>query len=315
MRNFALLLTLAGVLTTLPAVAETPAPTTDSVSDPQLHEFPVQLAAPPPAHRRVSWPQPALGHSTSGAPEVLFTFDDGPGKLTENVLDTLDAHGVKAVFFLIGRSIRNGSRARVAAVVDRMIAEGHVVGNHTESHRDLCLRGNHAVIGDEIDESARQIADVARMKVILFRAPYGARCPQLEAALGARGIKNFHWDVDPQEWRTQDTARTQATITGAIGKLRDDQRAVVLAHDINPTTAAALPVILEWIRAENARRVAAGRKPIRVLSPSDIAAEQLAAPLRSWLVSAELGAGLPQLERRLVEPLTAPRAQAGVPSL
>lgn len=246
---------------------------------------------------------------------MLFTFDDGPGgTLTENVLATLKAHDVRAVFFLVGTRVRLGTRARVPAIVDRILAEGHAIGNHTTSHKDLCLRENAALIASEIDSAASAITAVAGMNMVLFRAPFGVRCPQLEDALATRGVHHMHWDIDPQEWRTQDAAYTQAVITGKIGRMHDDERVVILGHDTNPTTVTALPVILEWIRAENVRRKAAGRKTIRILGPSEIASEQLAAPLRSILASIELGAGVAELEQRFVAPLTAPRAQAGVPS-
>ena len=279
-------------------------------------EVPVVVAPAPVPRSRRAWPQPALGPSTSGGPEVLFTFDDGPnGASTVSVLDTLRAHGVKAVFFMIGRNVRGGSPARNAALIERIVAEGHVVGNHTDNHRDLCLRANAARIGDEIDQAARQISAAARMNPVYFRAPYGVRCPKLEEALDARGVRHLHWDVDPQEWRTHDAARMQAVITADIARLRDDERAVILAHDVHATTVTALPVILEWIRAENQRRAATGRQRIRILSPSDVAVEQLAPPVRAWFTAIELGAGLPELAQRLVAPLTSPRAQAGVPSL
>jgi peptidoglycan/xylan/chitin deacetylase (PgdA/CDA1 family) len=262
----------------------------------------------PRVHR--SWPSPALGHSTSGQPEVLFTFDDGPGgELTAKVLDTLKAHDVKAIFFLVGdRITKSGSRARVSALMQRVLDEHHAIGNHTVDHKDLCLKRNAGRVDMEIDDAAHSIADVTHMDVVFFRAPFGVRCPILEDALNARGLHHTHWDIDAQEWRTHDAVRTQNFIIHEINRLSDDERAVVLIHDIHVETVKALPGILDFVDAENARRRAVGRKEIRVLGPSDIAVERL--------VPGVLQAGsavtdfLPSVQSRLMGPLAQLSGQA-----
>ena len=65
-------------------------------------------------------------------PRIALTFDDGPGPYTERLLDGLKERGVKASFFLIGRSVKEYPEA-----VKRMEEEGHLIGNHTYSHVKL----------------------------------------------------------------------------------------------------------------------------------------------------------------------------------
>ena len=102
---------------------------------------------------RRSWPTPALGQSASGQPEVLFTFDDGPGgALTAELLDILAARRVHAMFFLVGNRV-SGGKARAQQLIGRMLDEGHAVGNHTQNHRDLCLASQIKKIDKEIDDS------------------------------------------------------------------------------------------------------------------------------------------------------------------
>ncbi len=223
-----------------------------------------------------SWPTPALGHSSSGQPEVLFTFDDGPsGALTAELLDILRDRGVHAIFFLVGNRI-SGAKVRARELIARMLDEGHAVGNHTQHHKDLCRASQIKNIDKEIDDAQALIEQATSMSIVLFRIPFGVRCQQLEMALDTRGLKHFHWDLDPQEWKTHNAEMTEHRISAQIQHLRDDERAVVLSHDIHPETIRAIPAVLTWIDEENQRRLTAGKKPIRIIDPSEIAREKLA---------------------------------------
>jgi peptidoglycan/xylan/chitin deacetylase (PgdA/CDA1 family) len=256
-----------------------------------------------PGHR--SWPLPALGRSASGQPEILFTFDDGPGgTLTAELLDTLAAHHVHAIFFLVGNRI-SGGKARARALIGRMVDEGHAVGNHTQNHRDLCRASQAGKIDKEIDDAQALVEDATGMDIVLFRAPFGVRCARLEEALDARHLAHIHWDIDPQEWKTHSGDLTQRRIISQIARLADDERAVVLAHDIHPETIQAIPAVLAWIGEENARRRAAGKNEIVILDPAAIAGEKLAPGVADAVAEAAGGARdfAPALLRRLVAPL------------
>ena len=254
---------------------------------------------------RKSWPTPALGRSASGQPEVLFTFDDGPsGALTAEILDVLAERRVHAIFFLVGNRV-SGGKARAQQLIGRMLDEGHAVGNHTQNHRDLCLASQIKKIDKEIDDSQALIEQATAMNIVLFRTPFGVRCARLEEALIARHLDHIHWDVDPQEWKTHNADMTQHRIVAQISRLRDGERAVILAHDIHPETIRAIPGVLTWIDEENNRRRAAGKKEIRIIDPAEIALEKLApglAPATGDAAAAVAHFG-DALLRRLVFPL------------
>ena len=93
-----------------------------------------------------AWPTPAAGASASGGPEILFTFDDGPNpKTTPLVLDTLAAHHIHAVFFLVGGMAGNHN-PKVLAIIHRILREGHVIATHTMKHQDLCRVSEAAAV-------------------------------------------------------------------------------------------------------------------------------------------------------------------------
>jgi peptidoglycan/xylan/chitin deacetylase (PgdA/CDA1 family) len=234
-----------------------------------------------------AWPTPAAGDSASGGPEILFTFDDGPNpKTTPLVLDTLARHHIHAVFFLVGEMAANRS-PRVAAILQRILRDGHVIASHTMKHRDLCRIAEPAAAAD-LDDGKAAVERAAGVPTAWFRVPFGARCDRLEHMLDERHLAHFHWDLDPQEWKHNDAARAVRYVTGELGRAYG--REVLLMHDIKQATTRALPQILDWIDAENARREKSHKKPIRIVDAPALAVERLPRGLAAWLGDATAGA-------------------------
>jgi peptidoglycan/xylan/chitin deacetylase (PgdA/CDA1 family) len=239
----------------------------------------VALATPPPA-RGEGWPSPAAGLTASCNPEVVFTFDDGPSPTTTGkVLDVLAEHRIQAVFFLVGWRFQRGDLAKSRTLLARMLDDGHVVASHTINHAQLC-----GLLPEPLDleiDGARQILErETEMPIPWFRVPYGAFCPSLVIGLARNGVDHFHWDIDPQEWQGKSAKATAAYVIRHLAKL--EGRAVLLMHDTKPATVKALPEILIWLDSENARRVAVGRRPIKVVSGSELAAERVK-PTLDWV--------------------------------
>jgi len=230
-----------------------------------------------------AWPTPAAGESASGDPEVVFTFDDGPNpKTTPLVLDLLASRHIRAVFFLVGEMV-GAEHPKAAALIQRMLRDGHVVATHTMAHHDLCRVKDDAAVRD-IDDGKAAIEQAAGVPTAWFRAPYGVRCDRLDRLLEERGIAHFHWDLDPQEWRHGSATRAVRYVTHALG--RASGRNVLLLHDVKQATVKALPQILDWIDAENARRAKTHKRPIRIVQAPAIAVEQLPDGLGAWLTAA-----------------------------
>jgi peptidoglycan/xylan/chitin deacetylase (PgdA/CDA1 family) len=233
------------------------------------------------------WPTPAAGESASGGPEIVFTFDDGPHpRTTPLVLDLLARHHIQAVFFLVGEMAGDPDPRR-QALIRRMLRDGHVIASHTMVHSDLCRVAGPAAARD-LDDGKATVERVAGVPTAWFRAPYGTRCARLEAMLAERQLAHFHWDLDPQEWKHGSAARAANYVIAGLA--RASGRNVLLMHDVKPATVAALPRILDWIAAENARREAAHKRPIRIVSAPALAIEQLPRGLGAWLITATASA-------------------------
>lgn len=166
---------------------------------------------------------------------VALTFDDGPGPYTEKLLDELDKAGVKATFFEIGE------HAKIYPdVVARQVEDGMVVGNHTWDHPQL----NHLSLAGqqrEVQLADRWITAGGAPIPTLLRPPYGS----YNHATRTLGKSLILWDVDSEDWKNLNSDKTTALIMKEI-----HPGAIVLMHDIHPTTVAAVPGIIKQLEQD-----------------------------------------------------------------
>jgi peptidoglycan/xylan/chitin deacetylase (PgdA/CDA1 family) len=199
--------------------------------------------------------------------QVLLSFDDGPDLAgTPEVLEALDRHKIKAVFFVNGRYLLGVKPADLARreLVRKLATHGHLVANHTLTHRNLCREP--ATVAEEIDTNSEVIAYATGLRPLLFRSPYGARCRSLDQALRERDLIQVGWSLDPQEWRCEKPDAVFNYVTRRLARLIGP--AIILLHDTQPATVRALPRILDWIDEENARLVRDGGSPLQIVDYS-----------------------------------------------
>ncbi|MDK1376366.1 MULTISPECIES: chitooligosaccharide deacetylase NodB [unclassified Sinorhizobium] len=159
---------------------------------------------------------------STGQHSVYLTFDDGPHPFcTPEILDVLAEHRVPATFFVIGQYAADQPK-----LIQRMIAEGHDVANHTMTHPDLskCTPGE---IQREILEANRAITMAsARASVRHIRAPYGSWTEEVLTASAAAGLNAIHWSVDPRDWSCPGV---DAIVDEVLDSVQPG--AIVLLHD------------------------------------------------------------------------------------
>ena len=215
---------------------------------------------------------------------MLFTFDDGPNPTyTPQVLDILRDHKIHAVFFLVGE-MAGSENKKVPPIIQRILAEGHIIANHTQTHSDLCRTKLEEKAAKDIDDGKATIERVSGITLAWFRVPYGVRCDRLDKMLEERHIEHFHWDLDPQEWRHGNVDKTVKYVTGELARAHG--RAVLLMHDIKPVTVAALPQILAFIDGENAKRARSHKRKIRILSAPELALQRMPPGEVDWFMEA-----------------------------
>jgi peptidoglycan/xylan/chitin deacetylase (PgdA/CDA1 family) len=180
----------------------------------------------------------------SRSDDIALTFDDGPGPYTAEVLAVLRRYHAQATFFIVGNRVRYWPRLPAAE------ATIGAVGDHTWSHADLTRLSRRAAKA-EIDRARTAIDSAANANVRLFRTPYGRDPAWLGHALAARALLEIRWSVDSSDYLPRTTVR------GLVRRVASGLKpgAIVLLHDLRPTTVRALPTLLRLIRAKHLRAV------------------------------------------------------------
>ena len=177
------------------------------------------------------------------AEKVLYlTFDAGyENGCTEKILDTLKKHDVKAAFFLVGNYIEKN-----ADLVRRMVAEGHIVGNHTMHHPDMSKITDKASFAKELQQLEELFCSTTGKELPKFyRPPQGAYSEDNLKMAQELGYKTVFWSLAYVDWNNDN----QPTAEYAFSKLlpRTHNGAVLLLHSTSKTNAQILDELLtKW---------------------------------------------------------------------
>jgi peptidoglycan/xylan/chitin deacetylase (PgdA/CDA1 family) len=180
--------------------------------------------------------------------EVVLTFDDGPyAPTTRSILAALAAQCTKAVFFMVGEMA-----VAYPDVVREVVAQGHTVGTHTWSHANLKARSPDG-IKMQIETAFTAVEKAAGVPIApFFRYPYLNDSPSAVAYLHSRNVGQFAIDIDTLDWLHRSP---QGVVRRAMAGLEHRGRGIILLHDIHPSTAAAVPLLLTQLKAKGYRVV------------------------------------------------------------
>jgi peptidoglycan/xylan/chitin deacetylase (PgdA/CDA1 family) len=158
--------------------------------------------------------------------QMALTFDDGPNDPhTMHLLDVLARHNAKATFFLIGKYVRQ--RPEIARAI---LAAGHEIGNHTDSHPNLVLV-SAARLRQELDGCRKSLEDALGTKITLFRPPFGGRRPNVLRTAREMGLSPVMWSVTSADWSAKSAAEIVERVGRQVDSRRKPQSEVVLLHD------------------------------------------------------------------------------------
>ncbi len=195
---------------------------------------------------------------------ILFTFDDGPDlRTTPQLLDQLDAHGVKAVFFVTtsrfnGRGRRHAEQAELAREI---VQRGHIIGNHTVLHSQLPTLTSTEVI-QEIERAQEHIEDVTGVRPWLFRPPGGSHSPRVDRLLAARGYTQMLWNLGTGDFQVQSPEEVFRIFRRRLAVLSrsGDNGGVVLLHDTHRWSVEAFPRIMSHLKKKNCELLERGEE-------------------------------------------------------
>jgi peptidoglycan/xylan/chitin deacetylase (PgdA/CDA1 family) len=237
----------------VPAAVTASIPTPDHPASTQPTS--TQPKCPKPATGVIRTAPAARDQTDPAARTVALTFDDGPGTATPQVLDVLRAASVRATFFVIGQDA-----AANPEVLQRIVADGHVLGDHTWSHRipSVAAGWKRSRLAGEIERTRRAIFDATGLEPCLFRPPGGV-AKGAETVAHAAGLSMILWSVDTRDWAPSKDLKKFATIIRKRAELGlTEEHPVILLHDgggNREATVIALPEIINDYRAHGYRFV------------------------------------------------------------
>lgn len=188
-----------------------------------------------------------------GERSVALTFDDGPDPVdTPKLLDILREKHVKATFFVVGKRAD-----QYPEVVRRAWSEGHLIANHTWSHRHLFCFLTPSRLRTEIERGTESVRRICGFRPRLFRSPVGLRHPLLRPCLKAAELEYVSWTI-----RTRDTLTRDSGVLALRILNQAASGDIILLHDHLPRGAdvmlQALPQVIDELRKRGFEFVLAG---------------------------------------------------------
>jgi peptidoglycan/xylan/chitin deacetylase (PgdA/CDA1 family) len=181
--------------------------------------------------------------------EVVLTFDDGPlPPKTNQILDILAKECVKATFFLVGKMATT-----FPDMARRVEAEGHTVGTHSQNHPLKLHKVSLAKAEEELGGGVASVTSVLGHPPAPFiRIPGLARTNAIDEYLGSQKLMTWSADFPADDWTK--ISPTQV-YTRALQRIEAYGKGILLLHDIQPRTVAALPTLLHELKRRGYRIV------------------------------------------------------------
>jgi peptidoglycan/xylan/chitin deacetylase (PgdA/CDA1 family) len=178
--------------------------------------------------------------------QIAITFDDGPHpEFTPKILDLLKEHNAMGTFFCIGQQVEKHPE-----ILQRMISEGHLVGNHTYSHSKSFGFFDTEKVVSELKKTNAIIKDLVGKEMMLYRPAFAVTNPMIERAVKQLKVNSIGWNV-----RSLDTtSRSEKMILNRITR-KVSKGDIILLHDTSSKSVAVLEQLLLFLQEKNLKSV------------------------------------------------------------
>lgn len=169
---------------------------------------------------------------------VALTFDDGPsGRFTRRLLTGLQERDAKATFLLCGYRLEI-----YPELAKRILAEGHEIGLHGYSHKDMAKLTRRELI-KEIKDTIALLPQGC--EPVFLRPPGGSESSLVSTVAAEMELALLNWSVDPRDWAVHDAAVVE---TAVISQVRSGD--VILLHDLSDSSVDAALSIVDKLQEE-----------------------------------------------------------------
>jgi peptidoglycan/xylan/chitin deacetylase (PgdA/CDA1 family) len=178
--------------------------------------------------------------------EVAITFDDGPHpEFTPKVLELLKKYNTKASFFCIGKEVEKHPE-----ILKQILAEGHLVGNHTYSHSKSFGFFDTNKVNSELKKSIEIIKELTGKEMRLYRPAFAVTNPMIERAVKQLQVVSIGWNVRSLDTTSRSEKMILKRITSKVSK-----GDVILLHDTSQKTINVLEQLLLFLLEKNLKSV------------------------------------------------------------
>ncbi|MEF2966103.1 polysaccharide deacetylase family protein [Paenibacillus sp. M1] len=216
---------------------------------------------------------------------VYLTFDDGPSKLTDEVLSILDREGAQATFFVLGEHAKQSPE-----IITRIAEAGHAIGNHTYNHEYSDLYSSFPRFWEQIKRTEEILREITGVRPVLVRAPggtYGHFDETYFELLEQGGYKVFDWDVDSGDSKRKGVPAAEIVKNATSEKLKDEM--IVLLHDGagHAESVKALPDIIQFYKKHGYtfKALSPEQKPVQFSLAASAKTKAKPAPSAAWIES------------------------------
>ena len=173
---------------------------------------------------------------------IYLTFDEGyENGYSEKILDVLKEYDVKAAFFVTKSYIRDNTE-----LIKRMVAEGHVVGNHSVTHPDMTTLTDEQ-IASEINDCAEYFKEITGQDMPhFFRPPEGVYSIHSLEQTQLQGYKTIFWSFAYGDWDVNKQPGKQAAYDMVMNNYHNGS--IMLLHAVSQSNTEALPDIIKSLR-------------------------------------------------------------------
>ena len=187
--------------------------------------------------------------------KVYLTFDDGPSKNSNQILDILDDYSVKATFFVVGRE-DDASKE----IYKRIVDDGHTIGMHSYSHKYSDIYSSLDAFSSDLDRIQNLIYDTTGVESVYYRFPGGSSnqvsnsdMSEFIKYLNDQKITYMDWNVSSGD-ATSQAYTSDELVENVMNDVIKYKTSVVLLHDSNSktTTVEALPKLIESLQSVGA---------------------------------------------------------------
>lgn len=183
---------------------------------------------------------------------VYLTFDDGPSRETEKILDILKEKDVKATFFVIGREDEFSK-----AIYKRIVEEGHTLGMHSYSHINTEIYASMDAFQKDFNKLYKLLLGTTGVQPEYYRFPGGSKSTvnqlpidQYKTFLADQGVTYQDWNVIAANSTTDDVSRKQM-VRSVLDGVSQYGTSIVLLYDSadKKMTAKSIGTIIDRLRA------------------------------------------------------------------